>query len=188
MARIKKEDHARVLQLVDVERRAVREIAAEFGCTPAAIYALLKKLRLAAVGAAPEPVEPQPPLALGSGIEEVPVVTESAPPVLEPSAASVPTPQGEQHRVVNFERAASAPVREQTRRPAPAAVGGKLAKPGMGLVMRTSDGEETMTPFRSIDDLLSAIKPILRAGARSPEPVWFSLRPVDLSTIDVDAA
>jgi hypothetical protein len=45
-----------------------------------------------------------------------------------------------------------------------------------------------MTPFRSLDDLLSAIKPILRAGARSPEPVWFSLQPVDLATIDVDAA
>ena len=58
----------------------------------------------------------------------------------------------------------------------------------MGLIMRTLDGEETMTPFRSLDDLLSAIKPILRAGARSPEPVWFSLQPVDLATIDVDAA
>ena len=79
-------------------------------------------------------------------------------------------------------------MREDVRRPAPAAVGGKLAKPGMGLLMRTPDGEETMTPFRSLDDLLSAIKPILRAGARSPEPVWFSLQPIDLATIDVDAA
>jgi hypothetical protein len=89
---------------------------------------------------------------------------------------------------VSFERSAPEPTREQTRRPAPAAVGAKLAKPGMGLVMRTPDGEETVTPFRSIDDLLSAIKPILRAGARSPEAVWFSLQRVDLSTVDVDAA
>jgi transposase-like protein len=186
MARIKKEDHARVLQLVDVERRAVREIAAEFGCTPAAIYALLKKLRSAAVGESPDLVEPQPPLALGSAVGEPQVMTESAPPVSEPSA--MPAPQEEQHRVVSFERGAPTPVREQTRRPAAAAVGAKLAKPGMGLVMRTPDGEETVTPFRSIDDLLSAIKPILRAGARSPEAVWFSLQPVDLATIDVDAA
>jgi transposase-like protein len=190
MARIKREDHARVLQLVDVERRAVREIAAEFGCTPAAIYALLKKLRLASVGAAPEPAEPQPPLALGSGTEAAEPVTDSAAPVSEPSAPSVPSPpQEEPRRVVSFERSAPPPpAREPVRRPAAAAVGGKLAKPGMGLVMRTPDGEETVTPFRSIDDLLSAIKPILRAGARSPEAVWFSLQPVDLSTVDVDAA
>ncbi len=67
-------------------------------------------------------------------------------------------------------------------------VGAKLAKPGFGLVMRTEDGEENLTPFRSLDDLLSAIKPILRASARSPEPVWFSLQSVDLASIDVDAA
>ncbi len=45
MARIRKEDHARILHLVDVERRPVREIAADFGCTSAAIYSLLAKLR-----------------------------------------------------------------------------------------------------------------------------------------------
>jgi hypothetical protein len=69
-----------------------------------------------------------------------------------------------------------------------APVGAKLAKPGFGLMMRTADGEENLTPFRSLDDLLSAIKPILRACANSPEPVWFSLQPVDLTTIDVEAA
>ncbi|WP_419757797.1 hypothetical protein [Acidisoma sp.] len=207
MARIKKEDHARILQLVDVERRAVREIAAEFGCTPAAIYMLLTKLRREASAANAEPGETQPPLALGEELDaegeaDAPVLAPSAPPPVAlppmaepPTAAGAPAPQDER-RVVSFERAtpvpASAPApaqpREDARRPASAAVGGKLAKPGMGLLMRTPDGEETMTPFRSIDDLLSAIKPILRAGARSPEPVWFSLQPVDLSAIDVDAA
>jgi hypothetical protein len=70
----------------------------------------------------------------------------------------------------------------------PAKVGAKLAKPGVGLVMRTADGEESLAPFRSLDDLLSAIKPILRASARSADPVWFSLQPVDLSALDSDAA
>ena len=189
MARIKREDHARILQLVDVERRAVREIAAEFGCTPAAIYTLLTKLRREASGNVAEAADSQPPLALGEEMAaeaEAPIAPSAAP----PPAAAIAPPQ-EQRRVVTFERAApapspvAAPVREEARRPA---VGGKLAKPGMALLMRTPDGEETMTPFRSIDDLLSAIKPILRAGARSPEPVWFSLQPVDLATIDVDAA
>ena len=197
MARIKREDHSRILQLVDVERRAVREIAAEFGCTPAAIYALLTKLRRDAHKAAAQPDEAQPPLALG---EETDMEAEAggppppAVPAPQPPSSPSVSPPGEDHRVVTFERAAPAPAPAPTptphaaRRAAPAAVGGKLAKPGMGLLMRTPDGEETMTPFRSIDDLLSAIKPILRAGARSPEPVWFSLQPIDLATIDVDAA
>ncbi len=209
MARIKKEDHARILQLVDVERRAVREIAGDFGCTPAAIYALLTKLRRAATGATPDESETQPPLAL----EDAPAPEAEAPPLAagilvaprpepEPSPAAVVAPKAER-KVVSFERAPATPAREETAceetareetareetaRPPAAMLGAKLAKPGVGLMMRTADGEETMTPFRSVDDLLSAIKPILRASARSPEPVWFSLQPVDLATIDVDAA
>jgi transposase-like protein len=189
MARIRKEDHARILQLVDIERRAVRDIAAEFGCTPAAIYSLLTKLRRKAAGAAPAPSETQPPLALG---EHWQAEAPHPPAALASPQVTAVTPPQDERRVVTFERAAPVPARQEVRRPSPApapgAVGGKLAKPGMGLLMRTPDGEETMTPFRSIDDLLSAIKPILRAGARSPEPVWFSLQPVDLSTIDMDAA
>ena len=203
MARIRKDDHARILQLVDVERRAVREIAAEFGCTPAAIYALLTKLRRAAAGVA---AGSQAPLELG----EETVTDAEVPRPHVPPPVTVPVPASErqeERRVVTFERAAPAaatpaaaavqaavpapapvPMREEARRPAPSSVGARLAKPGMGLLMRTPEGEETMTPFRSLDDLLSAIKPILRAGARSPDPVWFSLQPVDLSTIDVDAA
>ena len=48
-------------------------------------------------------------------------------------------------------------------------LGAKLAKPGVALMMRTAEGEENLTPFRSLDDLLSAVKPILRAAARSPD-------------------
>ena len=200
MARIKREDHPRILRLVDVERRAIREIAGEFGCTPAAIYSLLTKLRREASGVASEPVEDQPPLALGEEVEPEFLNPSASPP---PATAVIQSPR-EQPLVVTLERPAQppvraevrhtaavqapVPVREEARRPGQATVGAKLAKPGMGLLMRTSDGEETMTPFRSIDDLLSAIKPILRAGARSPEPVWFSLQAVDLSAIDLDAA
>ena len=45
MARIGKSDHPRILQMVDNEHRKVAEVAAEYGCTPANIYALLAKLR-----------------------------------------------------------------------------------------------------------------------------------------------
>lgn len=67
-------------------------------------------------------------------------------------------------------------------------IGNALAKPGFGLTMRTAEGDENLTPFRSLDDLLSAVKPILRAAARSPDAVWFSIQPVDLATLDSDAA
>ena len=45
MARITKAEHPRILQMVDSEHRKVAEVAAEYGCTPANIYALLSKLR-----------------------------------------------------------------------------------------------------------------------------------------------
>jgi transposase-like protein len=45
MARISKAEHARILQLVDVDRQKVTDVAAEYGCTPANIYAVLGKLR-----------------------------------------------------------------------------------------------------------------------------------------------
>lgn len=66
--------------------------------------------------------------------------------------------------------------------------GASLAKPGMALVMRMAEGEENLTPFRSLDDLLSAVKPILRAAARSTDAIWFSIQPVDLASLDSDAA
>ena len=69
-----------------------------------------------------------------------------------------------------------------------AGTGGTAAKAGFGLTMRTADGDENVTPFRSLDDLLSAIKPILRASARSPDAVWLSIQPVDLAMLEVDAA
>lgn len=45
MARISKAEYPRILQMVDGEKRKVAEIAIEYGCTPANIYALLTKLR-----------------------------------------------------------------------------------------------------------------------------------------------
>ena len=84
-------------------------------------------------------------------------------------------------RPAPVEAAPAARARPASRAPAP-------AKPGYGLVMRPPEGEESVAPFRSLEDLLGAIKPILRAAASSPEPVWFCIQPVDLATLDEDAA
>ncbi|MBB5696434.1 hypothetical protein [Muricoccus pecuniae] len=50
--------------------------------------------------------------------------------------------------------------------------------------MRAGDGEEAVSPFRSLDGLLAAAKPILRNAARSPEHVWFSIQSVDLDALE----
>ncbi len=174
MRRIGKADHAAILHKVDVERRKVAEVAAEYGCTPANIYALLSKLRRAA----PEPVvapEPAP--------EPVPAVAAVAVDA-DLFAVAAPAPQAPAPRPN-----VSATVTELPRRGvAKDGVGAAKAKPGVALMMRTAEGEETSTPFRSLDDLLSAVKPILRAAARSPDAVWFCIQPVDLAALDSDAA
>ncbi len=177
MARIRKEDHARILALVEEERRPVREIATEFGVTPAAIYALLNRLRQPAAGEGGE-VAHQAPLALDA-------MAKAAP---EPAA---PEPAAPEPHILRFSTPSARPPRgEERSEPSgkPGGIGARRAKGGIGLVTRTADGEETTVPFRSLDDLLSAIKPILREGARSPDPVWFSIQPVDLSEIEMDAA
>ena len=183
MARISRADHQSILNAIDVEHRKIADVAAEYGCTPAAIYALLGKLRRADAKAAvalpvTEPAEaaPKPDLFAAAALPEP-----------EPAPAQPNPPP----RVELSPSTVSANV-TQLLRPAPPAgrsgLGAKLAKPGYGLVMRASEAEDSMTPFRSLDDLLSVIKPILRSAARNPDPVWFSIQQVDLATLDSDAA
>jgi hypothetical protein len=199
MARIARSDHPKILQAVDVKGRKVGDVAAEYGCTPANIYAILTRLRREGV-AVPEPSVP------------VEIVAAAAPPKQTAKKATIktapkaaaqdlfaepPAPKGP-----GSAKKASAPVEAKSpvKNPAPIApppvkatavraggVGAKAAKPGFGLRIRTEDGEDALTPFRSLEDLLSAVKPILRTAARSPETIWFTIQPVDLATIEIDA-
>ena len=235
MARISKAEHHRILQMVDSEHRKVAEVAAEYGCTPANIYALLSKLRrqVAPEGEAVSTRETSADTSSQSGAETH-VSSPAGDPPIGPAVPDFFTPgpklveaavretkadrrrklsDAETARVTDVktpERASAPPIAAVQRQepevvaspPARSAVtqlsvpvsgrkgglGASLAKPGMALVMRTAEGEETMTPFRSLDDLLSAVKPILRAAARSPDAVWFSIQPVDLASLDSDAA
>jgi hypothetical protein len=59
-------------------------------------------------------------------------------------------------------------------------------KRGIGLILRTSNGDEAVHPFRSIEDLLSAVKPLLRSASKSPEPIWFSIQDLDLSELSCE--
>jgi hypothetical protein len=63
---------------------------------------------------------------------------------------------------------------------------GPRLKGGYGLWTRSPEGDDSIMPFRSLEDLLSAVKPILRASANAPEPVWFSIQPMDLAEIDLE--
>ncbi len=215
MARIDKSQHSRILRSIDVEGRKVTEVAAEYGCTPANIYALLGRLRRAApdgpraVAATPA-VSPRAPETSPAVVNtaslpdaadlfelapvETPVPAEAARPPARPGLASVPQAAGqagtEPARQATSPTAHLSSVTDLPRR-GPAGRRGaapSLAKAGYGLAMRTEDGDENLTPFRSLEDLLSAIKPILRAASRSPDAVWFSIQSVDLANLDSDAA
>ena len=233
MARISKSEHNRILQLVDVDRQKVPDVAARYGCTPANIYALLGKLRRSA--AAMEAVGSdsagttkcsQATIADLSATDDNPAPGVDLFLVPEPAslqaalhrseAADLPAEAAEQHQTssVTESKPGSSTVSEcpiqadrcpalpqpgiasvmevYSRREAMAqrtADGrAKLAKAGFALAMRTAEGDENLTPFRSLEDLLGAVKPILRSAARSRDQIWFSIRPIDLSNLDSDAA
>lgn len=226
MARISKADHARILELIDGQHRSAAEVAAEYGCTRANIYALLARLRRTS-----QPHTKVEPSALGllddvilPSCEDPPSRLAALAPVgqdhvhgdhaMEPAAASqarrLPASDDDArglaltgHAPPQLAVAPRQPLdRPETRQSDPvvtpmtrrettkkgAGIGAALAKPGVALMMRTADGEENLTPFRSLDDLLAAVKPILRAAARSSDAVWFSIQPVDLASLDSDAA
>ena len=209
MARIPREEHAAIRQRVDTDGEKVADIAASYGCTPANIYAILAKVRRQgepasrgpAVSERPAGPVPSPapvlstPKDLFEAQREAPstdavAVAATAQPTAEPAAkpakaapeltaslgAPLPTPKASAaaRPAVAASKAAALPPKGQVR------------KPGYALLMRSSDGEEAVNPFRSLDELLSAVKPILRTAARSPEPVWFSIQQVDLDTLDDD--
>jgi len=115
-------------------------------------------------------------------------------PDLTPSLAV--RPPGAKTR--NFEDATLAKIARRPSEPSPLAApvdrGGRerngrsngAPKRGIGLIMRTSNGDEAVHPFRSIEDLLSAVKPLLRTASKSPEPIWFSIQGLDLSELSFE--
>jgi hypothetical protein len=190
MARINKSDHAIILRKVEVDECKISEVAAEYGCSAANLYALLRKLRRAGVMPAAAEPEPEAPEAAGlpagqadkaaadlfaAGTPAKPLAKLPAKPASPPMRPPAPI--------------AAAPPRP-TAEIVPMPKGGRsgiglaLAKPGYALAMRGPEGDENLTPFRSLDDLLSAVKPILRAAARNPEAIWFSIQPIDLASLD----
>jgi hypothetical protein len=206
MARIARSDHPKILQAVDVKGRKVGDVAAEYGCTPANIYAILTRLRREGV-AAPEPSAPDEIVVAAAPPKPVakPGKAKAAPKAATKAAAQdlfaespTPAPKSAGSAKKGSPAQAKSPVKSPVpvAPPAPVTkvaagraggVGAKTAKPGFGLLIRTEDGEDALTPFRSLEDLLSAVKPILRTAARSPETIWFTIQPVDLATIEIDA-
>ena len=85
MARIRKTEHPRILEMVDGEHRKVADVAAEYGCTAANIYALLSKLRRDARSKAKDAV-------FGAGVSDMPSLPlpEDPAPSHESTARSPP--------------------------------------------------------------------------------------------------
>ncbi|MFC0387845.1 hypothetical protein [Muricoccus vinaceus] len=255
MARIPREEHAKIRERVEIGQQKVAAVAASYDCTPANIYAILAKLRredtpesklpddlpapakptkplsaplpapvaaaspsdppsddglpLFGIPPAPKPLQPEaPPAASVQGVvhliptkevpgeaaspalSDVPPGTSSdelLAPALHPATAARSGLQAPPASPAKPARSPAQPVgRPAVSKPEPAAgsSNSKRAKTGIALLMRTSDGEEAVHPFRSIEELLSAAKPILRTAAKSPEPIWFSIQTVDLDALE----
>lgn len=197
MARIAREEHAAIRRRVDMDGERVADIAAAYGCTPANIYTILAKLRRqdgpATGGAAPAEATPEaapspaplpaPAAAAPADLFEVPAELP-APAVPVPVARPPAAKPAETKAGKAGPQEAAAPPKAAVSPPKAQASKAPPRKPGYALLMRSSDGEEAVNPFRSLDELLSAAKPILRTAAHSPEPVWFSIQQVDLDTLD----
>ena len=228
MARIAKSEHATIQRLVEVERKKVPEIAADYGCSPANIYAILTRLRRpspdAANDAAPVTIESA---ASAAESDEAPLPTpHPAPTEQAPLDLFVPATSGRKERaardsqkrrpapdqatapeatpLLDVAEAAPTSIPAPPPLPAPVAITPPAERPtaqtasrnasaskarlksGYGLCTRSPEGDDSIMPFRSLEDLLSAVKPILRASANAPEPVWFSIQPMDLAEIDLE--
>lgn len=211
MPRIPREEHAAIRQRVDVEGQKITEVAAAYGCTPANIYAILARLRRqgaqevsevvlsasvaeAAPGSAPKgpasadlfggmvkaKPDPTPRAAMAPVTPELSVTTPDS---LSPPAVTPPAPPPARPASPAPLRSGGVEAAPRSSLPSPTPRSGKA---GYALLMRTSDGEEAVNPFRSLDELLSAAKPILRTAAHSPEPIWFSIQQVNLDALEDD--
>ena len=164
------------------------DVAAAYACTPANIYAILAKLRrqdtpasgsaaplntTAALVASPLPVvnaaedlfeAPQePPRTAPVAIAGPPAARPVAKKAGEVALEQIATPSGPSSG--RDALAAARPDRlATTPKSAPSSPKVQAHKPGYALLMRSSEGEETVNPFRSLDELLSAAKPILRTA------------------------
>ena len=155
------------------------------------------------------PIPSEPPRQPSRRPNELPATTASPPgaaeaamsePVLALSFGPTPRPDAKPRgaKTRNTEEATLAKVTGRPSELAPFAApvdrGGRerngrsngAPKRGIGLIMRTSNGDEAVHPFRSIEDLLSAVKPLLRTASKSPEPIWFSIQGLDFSELSFE--
>ncbi len=129
-----------------------------------------------------------PNLAAAPAPETVPVPAVAAVVLSEPLAPQVKMapPLPRRSEAGRSESARSEPARAEPSRRMQASARPPSMKGGYGLTMRSPEGDENTAPFRSLEDLLMTAKQLLRTAARSPEPVWFSIQPIDLANFEAD--
>jgi hypothetical protein len=197
MARIAKSEHATIQRLVEVERKKVPEIAADYGCSPANIYAILTRLRRPS----PDAVNDAAPVALRIRASMVVMDDRTTPPRTYGASPAGPRPatsgrgsaarDGQKRRptpdqatapeaapLLDVAEAAPMPIPAPPPLPAPIAITPPAVSPttqtasrnasapkarlksGYGLCTRSPEGDDSIMPFRSLEDLLSAVKPM----------------------------
>jgi hypothetical protein len=203
VAKITVEQYAEIVNRIDVLGEKVSDIAVVFGCTPATIYNVLAKIRKSMTE---EAVKVSPIVEVS--MSRPPVVEVEASPTSEPAVTVMETPNvivanetsesaPDEKSVATSEVVPESPVmsvkskpveapepERVTRNLAKGSITKSTAKPGMGLFIRGSDGEDNIIPFRNLEDALMSVKQILRTAVREPETVWFSLQEIDLTMME----
>ncbi|MCW8087367.1 hypothetical protein [Sabulicella glaciei] len=110
-----------------------------------------------------DPVSPPPPAP-----------AKAPPPAAPPLPITLSESRSEAKDTGKGRRGPSPPSLSKERGSAP-------SRPGKALVIKSEDGEETDFPFRSLEDLLSGSKNLLREAARRSDRVDFSIKTVDLA-------
>lgn len=114
------------------------------------------------------------PLVSDAGSPVLPTPAKAPPPAAPPPPITPPEPRSEAKDTGRGRRGPSPPSSSKERGSAP-------SRPGKALVIKSEDGDETEFPFRSLEDLLSGSKNLLREAARRSDRVDFSIKTVDLA-------
>ncbi|WP_207539516.1 hypothetical protein [Sabulicella rubraurantiaca] len=112
---------------------------------------------------------------LSDAVSPVPLTpAKGPPPAAAPPPTTPPEPRSEAKDTGRGRRGPTPPSSSKEPGSAP-------SRPGKALVIKSEDGEETDFPFRSLEDLLSGSKNLLREAARRSDRVDFSIKTVDLA-------
>lgn len=195
---IPRSEYPVILRLSDAERVKTVDIAVTYGVAPRTINIILGKARADSAGAGAPAVNDSSPAVLPPALAALEVAAPAVnAQVVEPEVGPVRLSTQSWDMEVAVPPETPAPVKLTVSAVPPARAAEKEpvernqaarpkgnSKAAYGLVTKTDDGEESIAPYRSLEDLLSTVKGTLRTAAQASDEVWFAIREIDLSDFE----